>query len=269
MKEDTWVQEREMKFSGRVLVATLLAFVSAIISRSLCSAVPGYDSFYDALPETIQWLEQPFRWTAVCMLALFLASRVTPLHAIRELGLNRSAVQGVSFAFLATSPMLVVPLLLGQFDAESIVFRLLFSAAVWPMAEEILFRGYAFGQLHRRAGLGLWPAAGLTGVVFGVGHLGQASVQQLPLAGEIGTVLIIGIGGLLFAWLYANWGFNLWIPFFLHCFMNLSWSVFDLADSPLGGWLPNILRVAAVLLAITLTIYRERIPFLRDGAVKM
>jgi membrane protease YdiL (CAAX protease family) len=93
--------------------------------------------------------------------------------------------------------------------------------------------------------------------VFGVVHLGQASVQQLPLAGELGTVAIVSLGGILFAWLYARWGDNLWVPFGAHAFMNLWWSVFDLAESPLGGWLPNVLRGLSVVLLIVLTLKRD------------
>lgn len=255
-----------MKSSRRVLLTTLLVFLLAIFSRQLIFAVPGYRTLYAALPEILQWLEQPVRWIAICLLGLYAATHVRPNRAVAELGLNRSVAQGLAFGLLATLPMLIVPLFLGRFDPNEVALRLLFAAGVWPLAEEILFRGYAFGQLHRHAGLGLWPAAILTGVVFGVAHLGQASVQQLPLAGEVGTVLIISIGGLLSAWLYARWDFNLWVPFGLHCFMNLWWTVFDLAESPLGGWMPNILRTSGVLLAILITLYRVRIPFLKVGA---
>ncbi len=45
--------------------------------------------------------------------------------------------------------------------------------------------------------------------------------------------------------------------------MNLWWGLFTLADNPLGGWFPNLLRVLTLLLAIGLTLYREKIPFLR------
>ena len=47
--------------------------------------------------------------------------------------------------------------------------------------------------------MNLWVAAGLVGLVFGLLHLGNASVKDLPLSGEIGTVAIISIGGVLYA----------------------------------------------------------------------
>ena len=33
------------------------------------------------------------------------------------------------------------------------------------------------------------------------------------------------------AWFYERWGFNLWVPFFLHCLMNLAWNVFAVGES--------------------------------------
>jgi uncharacterized protein len=52
---------------------------------------------------------------------------------------------------------------------------------VAPMAEEFFFRGYFFGAL--RNWRGLWPAAVLTGLVFGGIHAGSAPIGFLaPLA---------------------------------------------------------------------------------------
>ena len=50
-----------------------------------------------------------------------------------------------------------------------------------PIAEEVFFRGYFFNAL--RSWKGLWPAAILTGLVFGAIHVGSAPVPFLvPLA---------------------------------------------------------------------------------------
>jgi uncharacterized protein len=52
---------------------------------------------------------------------------------------------------------------------------------VAPIAEEFFFRGYFFGAL--RNWRGLWPAAVITGLVFGGIHVGSAPVGFLvPLA---------------------------------------------------------------------------------------
>ena len=39
--------------------------------------------------------------------------------------------------------------------------------------------------------------------------------------------------------------------------------VFSVAESPLGGWFPNVMRLLTVILIIVLTIYRDRLPLSR------
>jgi membrane protease YdiL (CAAX protease family) len=62
-----------------------------------------------------------------------------------------------------------------------------------PVAEEFLFRGLLFTSL--RASMGLWPAAIITGIVFGAIHVGSSPVGfLLPLA-------VLGLGlCLIYAW---------------------------------------------------------------------
>ena len=72
-----------------------------------------------------------------------------------ELGVNDSTVALLAVAFLV--------------------------AVVAPIAEEFFFRGFFFGAL--RNWRGLWPAAIITGLVFGAIHVGSAEAAfLLPLA---------------------------------------------------------------------------------------
>ena len=70
----------------------------------------------------------------------------------------------------------------------------LFAAAflvtvVAPVAEELFFRGFVFTSLRR---WGLWPAALLTGTIFGAIHLGSApDVLYLPILAIFGVVLCL------------------------------------------------------------------------------
>ena len=185
-------------------IIALVVFAGAILSRDLLFAWSAYADLVGQLPEVLRWLEQPVRWLFFCWVGLVAAHRMKSTAMLRALGLIAPAGRALVFAFLVCSPMLIGPLLLGQFRAEISWLGLLFSAGIWPLAEEILFRGYTFAQLHRHGGFGLWSAAVLTGVLFGVLHLGQASVQQLPLAGEVGTVLLISVGGVFYAWLFVR-----------------------------------------------------------------
>jgi membrane protease YdiL (CAAX protease family) len=77
-----------------------------------------------------------------------------------------------------------------------------------PIAEEFFFRGFFFTAL--RNWKGLWPAAILTGAVFGAIHAGGSDPAYLaPL----------GVFGLLLCLLYARTG-SLWPCIGLHCANN-------------------------------------------------
>jgi membrane protease YdiL (CAAX protease family) len=58
-----------------------------------------------------------------------------------------------------------------------------------PMAEEFFFRGYFFTAL--RSWKGVWPAAVITGVVFGAIHAGSAPVGYLVPLAVFGIVLCL------------------------------------------------------------------------------
>ncbi|MHC5034399.1 MAG: lysostaphin resistance A-like protein, partial [Planctomycetota bacterium] len=202
-------------------VIALITFFVAIASRSVVFRLGFYNALYRSLPEVGQSLEQPVRWLVLVLVGLLVAHRLALRRVPKELGLIAPFHVAMLFTFIATLPMLVVPLVLGKLASDVSVLDLLFYAGVWPLAEEILYRGYAFRQLHRRAGWNLWLAAVTTGVVFGAAHLLNTSVQGLPAVEQLGTVALIGVGGILYAWLFARWEDNLWVPFGMHMFMNL------------------------------------------------
>jgi len=134
--------------------------------------------------------------------------------------------------------------LLKQLGANETTSLLLLSAAltcvVAPICEEFLFRGYVFTAL--RSWRGTWPAAVITGLLFGAVHAGSAPALDLvPLAG-------LGFGLCL---LYRYTG-SLYPCIATHCLNNC------LAFGALEGWgwqIP-VLTVAALgmiaLLALTL-----------------
>jgi membrane protease YdiL (CAAX protease family) len=73
----------------------------------------------------------------------------------------------------------------------------LFVCVVAPVAEEFFFRGFIFGVLRRMrimvAGrdLGVWVAAVITGILFGLAHTGSALSQDLVPLGFLGFVLCL------------------------------------------------------------------------------
>jgi|SRR5215207_10049049 len=77
-----------------------------------------------------------------------------------------------------------------------------------PITEELFFRGFFFGGLRSR--LSLWPAALVSGAVFGLVHAPTGPTAAIPLAG-------LGVG---LAWLYERSG-SIWPSITAH-FLNNS-----------------------------------------------
>jgi membrane protease YdiL (CAAX protease family) len=135
------------------------------------------------------------------------------------------------------------------------VGRALVFAFIAPFAEEVLFRGFMFRQLYRRARLGFWISALLPSALFAAAHL----YQSRNLGEMVGILAVTGLGGIGFCWVFMRWQDNLWAVFGLHALMNLWWEVFAVDDTALGGWLANGARLLTIALAILLTIYKDKI----------
>lgn len=183
---------------------------------------------------------------------LVVAFLYKPQDAAAELGLRGGFRRGLPVAFLATLPMLLGYGFLANFNLALSWEQVILGCILAALGEEILFRGFLFGQLYRRVGLPFFVAALPMALFFGVGHLyqGHAPVQTA------GIFAITFIGGLWFSWLYIAWEENLWVPIFFHFLMNLYWGVFSAGDNALGGLWPNVFRAATIALSIWLTLRR-------------
>jgi membrane protease YdiL (CAAX protease family) len=119
-----------------------------------------------------------------------------------------------------------------------------------PIAEEIMFRGYIFRAL--RNWRGLWPAAIVTGLVFGAVHIGSSPIgYALPLAA-------FGCGLCL---LY-EWTGSLYPCIALHALNN----AFALGVDEKWGWELPVVMVAAATVALALAIALGRALGRRAGA---
>jgi membrane protease YdiL (CAAX protease family) len=84
-----------------------------------------------------------------------------------------------------------------EHSTTALVAASVFVCVIAPIAEEFFFRGFLFGVLRRMrveiAGrdLGIWLAAIITGLVFGLAHTGSAAIQYLPVLAFLGFVLCI------------------------------------------------------------------------------
>ena len=91
------------------------------------------------------------------------------------------------------------------------------SVLIGPFAEELFYRGMLFTALRRR--LPLWPALGISSVLWGLAHL------QTTLEGYLLVLLILIPLGMFMAWLYERRG-SLVVPVLTHSVFNLVQVVF-------------------------------------------
>jgi len=192
---------------------------------------------------------------AFCIGGIALAHAARLRDALAELGLLGRFGRAAAFSFIAAFPMLLVFALTSPINSKMSFLSVGVGCFLAPFAEEVLFRGYMFGQLYRRARWGFWLSALIPSALFAFGHAYQAG-GPFELAG---IFAVTGLGSLLGCWLYLRWSGNLWIVFGLHCLMNLWWEVFGVAETALGGWIANAARLFTVALAILLTVYKDRI----------
>lgn len=170
------------------------------------------------------------------------------------LGLNRSIVKGMVFPLLCTVPMFIGFACCFSSNKDLTVDEVLITGAAAAFFEEFIFRGFLFGQLFRFTKLGFIPSILLGALLFAAMHLYQSN--DLPTL--IGVFSTTFMGAVLFAWLFAEWNYNLWIPIFLHFFMNLAWMIFSVSDNAFGGFYANIFRILTIALAIILTLVYKR-----------
>jgi membrane protease YdiL (CAAX protease family) len=130
-------------------------------------------------------------WMAAALVAFYVITYVwvaiVDAHSnddevTRQLGVDRSTVALVAGAAVVT--------------------------VVAPLAEELFFRGFFYGAL--RNWRGVWPAAAITGLVFGAVHAGSADVAYLLPLGFFGFALCL---------LYERTG-SLYPCIALHCLNN-------------------------------------------------
>lgn len=233
----------------RIAAVTLAVFLAGVhlMPYVVDVVAPGLQGYArSAAVKTLQ--------TALPIAALLLIMRAGFVRALAEVGLRAPVRRAFVVAFAATLPMLAAFALTGGLRPEYSLLVLAVSGLFSPVAEEVLFRGYAFGQLYRRAGWNFWPAILVPTLFFSAGHLYQAG----GLVSALGIFGVTAIGSVWFAWLYLRWN-NLWVPLGLHSLMNIWWYLFAVDTSALGGWLANIARLATIAVSIVLTLYGRHI----------
>lgn len=176
------------------------------------------------------------------------------ISILKGLGLRHSPIKPFITAFLFSLPMFIGGLICFKFNQDISIQNLIAGTIVVGFVEELFFRGFLFGQLFKNTRLGFISSIIIGAVIFAAGHLYQ-SEDTIEL---IGIFMVTFMGAILFAWLYVEWNYNLWVPIFLHSLMNLAWHLFSMDETALGGILPNVFRGLTITFAIVLTIFYKR-----------
>tara|TARA_R110002073_G_scaffold118918_5_gene259301 strand:+ start:246266 stop:247081 length:816 start_codon:yes stop_codon:yes gene_type:complete len=231
-------------------------FLIGIIVPIALNSMDGYRAMRSAWPRNVQYLIHPlFRMILVLIGWLILCS-ICISSRRPTLGLLvgwKQGLKGFAIGVLCSLPMLILGLVC---DRNSISRDLIHSTIVPGLTEEIFYRAFAFGMFVQVLRLKLWPAAILTGLIFGLAHLISASVRAQPIMDQVGWIGMIAIGGLFYAWIYERANWNLWVVIALHAAMNLWWDMFDLTSSPIGNIGATLSRILAVGLAIYFVVFR-------------
>lgn len=211
---------------GAVLIALGVSIVGVIFLSIIDPSVADADL---EQPDGIKLAVQAFAVLGFASAAIGMTMIVNPGglgDALRRLGLGgggRRLLSTLGFAllFYVVGASLLAALLSPQQEdiAENLgadqdaallvtVIAGILIIAGAAIGEEIFFRGMLFGGLRQI--MPLWPAAAISGVLFGLPHLPQ---------GDAAVVAQLSLFGAVLAWAYDRCG-SLWVPIGMHAANN-------------------------------------------------
>jgi hypothetical protein len=241
---------------GTVAVVTLLTFALGTNLQGLLARTAFYVDLYRRYPFYVPEGLKTTLQIALVLVVTALLHRRGARGTADELGLARPFRPAVALALLSTLPLLVgLALIARRVDPAFAPAEVFYTALYSSFAEDLLYTGFAVRQLYRRAGWPFWIAVLGVAVTFGLGH-----VEKGRTLGQMaGLFAFTGAGLATFAWLFVEWGDNLWVPVSMHVLLDFWWALFGAgATAVAGGPIPMALTVASVALAIALTVRRRR-----------
>lgn len=216
---------RWLEILGGIVAAIGIAVFGVIVVGFLEPGLADGDDPSDGAQLGIQaFLEIGFIAAAIGASAL--ANKHGIVDAMRRLGLRWPGARIVSTVLIAIGVYMLLAIAvnlalepkqddiaenLGADENASLLVMIAAGILIVPaaaIAEELFFRGLVFGGMRQT--MPLWPAAVVSGVVFGSLHL---------TAGDFGVALQLSVFGAVLAWSYERSG-TLWTPIALHLVNN-------------------------------------------------
>lgn len=248
--QDAYIEPRPIRWGVVGLVAVFV--MVGTLGPKLLWMNDAYRGTIGTLPIDALLLIHPAMRMVLVLIACCLLMQLREPGQRITMGLGvgwGNTLKGLAIGFGCTLPMLALGLLSDSFTPSRV--EVIHGAIAPGLTEEIFFRAMLFGLLVQLGRTPMISTAVVTGIVFGLAHIDITPDEGETIVGQLNLWnALIALGGFMYAWLYFESRWNLWVVIALHAGMNLWWDMFDLSATPLGGWGATISRIAAVGLVV-------------------
>ena len=248
------------KNRSTIVALILLIFLFGNFAPTWIQSTQWYHTLVSDWVYEVRVLAKPIFRMGTIVLGAWLLLGIHPKRLPSALTLTsgwRTFRVGIAMGTLFSLPLLLVGSLGGI--NEHIELRSLGFNSLGPgVFEEIFFRAFAFGLLVGLARWRVWPTAIFTGVFFALAHLHLDRIQSLDLSEQALELSLMCASGAFYAWLYARWKFNIYLPITMHTLLDLCWQLFEMGESPLGPAGQTIAISAVFTIASVVTIRNSR-----------
>ncbi|NVO29927.1 CPBP family intramembrane glutamic endopeptidase [Hymenobacter lapidiphilus] len=236
-----------MKKRLLLVAVTFSTFLLALYGPGYAMQLLGVEPSELSKLETLLYISCSWIWVPMLMLAIWCG----PRRVLSELGWQAPIGTGLLMGLGCTLPMLLGYAVLFPLTTKAgpaLLSGLFGGALLAGLREETLFRGFLFGQLYRHGKLPWLLVILVESGIFASLHL----YQSHDFMSAVSVMAITFGGGVWFGWLFKSWK-NLWVPIFLHVFMNGWWMLFEVDNSAVGSVGANVFRVLTIVLSVVIT----------------